>query len=168
MHLSYSGPPEQSVRQRGKVQANFPPPSPSPVHLPRRMLWVIRIINTLSRSLQSPAVISNLSLGISFSYQTLPSCLQGVPDLPCVHAPSRLPTGHTSDPRAQTHTLPEVMNRYIYTLTAYTCTLLTWFTPRKLMKQWQEEQHDDGREKKSFLALDFSRVLYKWNRFLSN
>lgn len=102
-------------------EANFPPPLPSPVHLPRRMLWVIRIINTLSRSLQSPAVISNLSLGMSFSYQTLASCLQGVPDLPCVPAPSRLPTGPTSG----THTLPEVMNRYIYTLTAYTCTLLT-------------------------------------------
>lgn len=63
--------------------------------LPRQMLWVIRIINTLSRSLQFPAVISNLSLGISFSYQTLASCLKG-----SVHAPSRLPTGPAPDTHA--------------------------------------------------------------------
>ncbi len=93
MHLSYSGPHSNQSVIGGRRRLIS-------LLLPRRMLWVIRIINTLSGSLQTPAVISNaMSLGISFSYQTLASCLQG-----SIHAPSRLPTGpapdtHTHSPR---------------------------------------------------------------------
>ncbi len=124
---------------------------------PRRMLWVIRIINTLSRSLQSPAIISNLSLGISFSYQTLASCLQG-----SIHTPSRLPTGpapdtHTPRGDEEIHLHPDSMRT------------LDVIYPKKINEALTRRTTWWGeRERKSFLALDFSRVPYKWHLFLIN
>lgn len=110
-HLFCSRPQEQSVRQRGWSPANLPPsfhPSVPPslplsLPLPRLMLWVIRLINTLCLCPQTLSDICHRSVALLL-------------DIPILFTwcPPPLPVRFT----------PVVMNRHIGRVTGYTCTLV--------------------------------------------